>query len=291
MSLWLLETNLLQHKSVVKYVSEVMETIATTERTLEQFKDNEINVSLVPRGMFRSVYTDVTGMYYDIGENTMEIHFKNGIHPTISGDGDGRNRGVTFLIKQVFSELMRMGEIVPRFSPVTVTISENSSRTEYEVKSSLDQHRNGIPPIEVRNPHDHWSCWGGFTGAIRKEFEDKNIETVLQLVYNRMQQININDVGNNDNLFSALIDTAVVDGFLDVREDLLLGLFIKHGILSLEDSIFGSEDDYLTIYSSEGNRTRVAGRNTRVQIKLNINYRSFSSKLREMAQFADRRQD
>ncbi len=167
-------------------------------------KIDKNNVEFVEKSFFKRVLGDITDIY--MIDDTLNVEFGRGVSMRIESAME--SRASRFILETDYRFLKIIGELVDAkqikmmTSPFIIKLNKNTLKSEYyksfdeeitERDKSLNIHDAGV------------NCWGGWSGPIRSNYTELNLENALVIMVQRMKQLNIDDYARNIQKITELI--------------------------------------------------------------------------------------
>lgn len=269
--------DLFRSEKFAEIIAEKMSTLDELKNRLPS-KDNVDGLKFIDKSFFKRVLNDITDIY--IEGNTLVIHFGRGVDMYIEGSSPDANVYNEKILRPIYrtykilGELIDKGEMKLKTSPFTIFLSNDNLHAEY-VKS-LDEKMWNLP--ETANSHDRGiNCWGGWSGPIRYNYDNLNIEESLFIMIQRMKQLNIDDYAGNLDRMTSLIKCAYKLQPLKVNPVTLASLIVEY---DLQDFVIDGYTDDRNFFRRDidGNLTILSD-----SIKTDISYDIFVRLLREVS--------
>lgn len=226
------------------YVEKLMDEIDSSKNLLvDEYIDEEVNEN--DRGLFQSVLKDITDIEYDVSNSMIEVTFGRGVPVEIMGTqetnfdiGSNQSGSINYRSILMIGNLIKRGWVKLRLSPFVVKFGDGEGVSVTRAYSSFEDKLLMAEPNT--NPHDSASCWGGWSYEVLKSLKEHRLEDALIYIYERMKQINIDDIGNRLKPIVKLMYIAYPRG-IDIPVEVVAWMIVSHS-LRMGDVIFSFAD-------------------------------------------------
>jgi len=268
----LVKMNMFESEAFNELVSRKMDTLDELRNRLPKEESKELKY--VDKSFFKRVISEITSLSYD--GSTLIVGFGRGVEMYIdssSTNDEHYNRNMLsprYRTLKLIGELVNIGEIVLRTSPFVVSLSKEDLRTYYY--ESLDQDLFNIGTAV--NSHDNGiNCWGGWSGPIRYNYDNLEVEKSLLIMIQRMKQLNIDDYAGDISRISSIIKKSYLYETLNIDPIKLAKLVVDY---DLQDVILNRSDENYFSRTSDGNLYLLR------DVETNISYDIFIGLVSEM---------